>query len=75
MTVRRKRDIRALVEQAGLSLLSIDDSSGHLKARIAARDGRTGRQVFAKTPSDHRGDLNKLACLRRFANNMQGRTA
>lgn len=64
----QKQVARDLVAAAGLDVRSMTKSgSGHIKVEVAAPDGRTTLAYFANTPSDYRGNRNKLADLRRFA--------
>lgn len=65
---RGQRLARELVQAAGLDLLEMAVSGGsHLRVTIRRPDGATVVSFFALTPSDRRGQLNKLAELRRFA--------
>lgn len=58
-----------LIQQTGLQVVSMKHTgSGHLKVRVRAPDGREENQMFPMSTSDsHRGHLNKLAELKRFA--------
>ena len=69
---RRLREIKALIERAGLELIEVEmRGSGHLMAWVRAADGRKMPSTFPATASDHRSDLNKLAELRRFARGVE----
>jgi|GEM_PF-2388337 len=62
------RDIQKLIESAGLKVLRlVMTGSCHIKAFILTPDGRTPFVVFPATPSDWRGQKNKLAELKRIA--------
>jgi hypothetical protein len=65
----RKREIGTMVRAAGLLLVDLFTTGGnHFAGRLKAGDGTERQFIFAKTPSDRRGDLNRLSHLRRFAN-------
>lgn len=69
-----ERRARELITKAGLELRSIVQAgSKHYRAVVAAPDGRTTKVFFCSTPSDWRGDRNKLAELRRFLNGTEQR--
>lgn len=66
--MKREREVKKLVEAAGLTLVSITHSGGtHLKAIVQNSGGGQFISFHALTPSDHRGEKNKLAELRRYA--------
>lgn len=68
MNKARTRAIRKIVTDAALELLSLDlTGSNHYKARVRAPAGQESNFIFSGSPSDHRGDKNKLSLLRRFA--------
>lgn len=68
----RERAIVKMVESAGLTFVELKlRGSGHYGALTRAQDGREQTFIFSNTPSDGRGDLNKLALLRRFARGLQ----
>ena len=60
------REIERMVEAAGLEIISTEKNCHH-KVRVRRADGRESVQVFACTPSDKRGALNRMAALKRFA--------
>jgi hypothetical protein len=65
---RRERDIRALVADTGLRLLSLTvTGGGHYRVRVQAADGRTQVFFVSATPSCRRGEKNNAALIRRFA--------
>lgn len=67
MSKGRERDIRNLVEGLGLRVLAVTTrGSGHYAAEVKAPTGATQKFFFSNTPSDHRGDLNKKAMIRRW---------
>jgi hypothetical protein len=64
----REREARKLAEKAGLKVLDVRLSGGnHIRMRLQRDDGETFLSFAPLSPSDHRGDKNKLAELRRFA--------
>ena len=66
--MKREREVKKLVEAAGLTLVSIAHSGGnHIKAVVQNHDGGQFITFHPLTPSDRRGEKNKLAELRRFA--------
>lgn len=65
-SARLPRSIRAIIEQAGLTVVSYVCNS-HWKVRVRAPDGREMQVIMAVTASDHRAEKNKLAQLRKFA--------
>lgn len=68
MNKGRIREIRQLVTGAALELVSVDiTGSNHYKARVRTETGSEGNFIFSSSPSDCRGDKNKLSLLRRFA--------
>lgn len=65
---KRTREIKSVVEGAGLDLVELSSrGSGHYGAQVRAKDGTERMYVFACSLSDWRGDLNKRSELRRFA--------
>ena len=65
---RRYRELRALVDRAGLTLVAgRTTGSGHVLLVVQAADGRRGRVTAASTPSDYFADANVQADLRRVA--------
>ncbi len=75
MAPNRKRVIEHMVCQAGLQIEDLSESRGHAKVVCLTPDGRRQPFIFAGTPSDVRGDRNKLACMRRFARGDMGKYA
>lgn len=68
MKTQRARFVRQMVEQANLQVVDLMmTGSGHLAAIARAANGQQRKFFFSATPSDHRGDKNKLSMLRRFA--------
>lgn len=66
--MKREREVRQLVERAGLTLVSCTHSGGnHIKAVVQRQDGSTFISFHPLSPSDVRGEKNKLAELKRFA--------
>ena len=64
----RQRDIKRMVQDAGLTLVSAAIcGSGHWRLRVRRSDGQEATCVMPCTPGDHRGLLNKASELRRFA--------
>lgn len=62
------RDVRAAVAEAGLVVVSITDTRGnHGRLEVRRGDGETRTLFFPGSPSDHRGEKNLRADLRRFA--------
>jgi hypothetical protein len=69
------RDFRQMLTQVGATVVSVEPTgSGHVRVTLQASDGRTCRQVFPATPSDHRGVLNMRAAIRRFLNGRQNKS-
>lgn len=65
---RGERLARQVIAAAGLEAVDLTVSGGsHIRATIRRPDGETVVSFFAMSPSDHRGQLNKLSELRRFA--------
>jgi hypothetical protein len=65
---KREREIAAVVQQVGLQRDGMRTTgTGHYAVTVTAADGTTKTFFFAKTPSDHRADLNNRGILRRFA--------
>lgn len=66
--MKRDREIKRLVDKAGLQIVSLEvTKSTHYKAVCRNTFGIQQMMIFSATPSDSRGDRNKLALLRRFA--------
>ncbi len=66
--MKREREIRELVRKAGLEFVSLTISGGnHIKACVRRADGQAFQTIHPLTPSDHRGERNKLSELRRIA--------
>jgi hypothetical protein len=64
----REREARQLADKAGLKVLEFGLSGGnHIRMRLQRDDGETLLSFAPLSPSDHRGNKNKLAELRRFA--------
>ncbi len=60
----KDRDIRAMIEEAGLTMVSLSSKGKHHKAVVRGANGKQTAVSFPKTPSDHRALLNKRAQLR-----------
>lgn len=68
MTILSRRDVQRLVEDTGLSLVSLaKPRSCHYHLLVARADGTTAKFVMSSTPSDKRGLLNILSRLKGFA--------
>lgn len=66
--MKREREVRKLVERAGLRLVSCAHTGGnHVKATVQRPDGAVFMTIHPLSPSDWRGERNKLAELKRFA--------
>lgn len=66
--MKREREVRNLVERAGLKLVSCSHTGGnHVKATVQRSDGAVFMTIHPLSPSDWRGEKNKLAELKRFA--------
>lgn len=64
----REREIKKMILSAGLECGALRlAGSGHYKASVTSVHGKAATFVFAATPSDRRGDANKLSSLRHFA--------
>lgn len=62
------RVINGLIARAGLTVDGEAVVGGsHIKVSLRNAQGVSRQFIFAATPSDWRGDHNKLALLRRFA--------
>lgn len=61
---KRERDIRRMVERAGLSIKEFQSHKGHYHAVLESPSGRIMHYSFSSTPGDNRGDLNCIADLR-----------
>ncbi|MNU19542.1 hypothetical protein D3C71_77710 [compost metagenome] len=66
MTLKRKREVVALLEKKGIQLLSFGTTrgGGHYEATIRAPNGTIRRFPVAKTPGDHRADENMVSQMR-----------
>ena len=70
MKKQRIREINQMIDKVkGLKPAGepVVRGSGHYALRITASNGATRMFIFPSSPSEHRGELNKLAELRRFA--------
>jgi hypothetical protein len=68
MDKKRERAIKAMIEKAGLQCERLEVTGGnHIAARLRNGACLVRKFIFAATPSDRRGDLNRVAMLRRFA--------
>lgn len=63
---KRERDIRRMVDRAGLTIKEFHSHKGHYHAVLESPSGRDMNYSFSSTPGDARGDLNCIADLRRF---------
>lgn len=68
MDKKRERAIKAMIQKAGLQCESLQVTRGnHICARLRNGALLARNFIFAATPSDRRGDLNRVAMLRRFS--------
>lgn len=66
MEKKRERTIRSMIQKSGLVCESLQVTGGNHIAALCV-SGQFRRKVFfSATPSDHRGDMNRLALLRRM---------
>jgi len=68
MTLKRKREVIAILEKKGLVLVNFGTTrgGGHYEATIQAPNGATRRFPVAKTPGDHRADENMVSQMRNW---------
>lgn len=66
MTLKRKREVVALLEKKGIQLMSFGTTrgGGHYEATVRAPNGTVRRFPVAKTPGDHRADENMVSQMR-----------
>lgn len=68
MQKSRERAIKSMISTAGLICQSLEITGGnHVSARLQAADKTCRKFIFSATPSDWRGDRNRMSMLRRFA--------
>lgn len=68
MQKSRERAIKSMISTSGLLCKSLEVTGGnHVAARLQAADNTSRKFIFSATPSDWRGDRNRMAMLRRFA--------
>lgn len=65
---KRTREALALLAKAGAAAITYAGQAGskHLTFQIQAPNGKQQTFFMSATPSDHRGDLNKLSKVRQF---------
>lgn len=65
---RRIKDCEALLARSGAQQIEFDGITGHkhLRFQITAPNGTRRAFFMSATPSDKRGDLNKVSVVRRF---------
>ena len=70
---RRAREAIKLLDRAGAAAIEYlgRAESQHLRFRVRAGNGAQQTFFMSSTPSDHRGDLNKVAKVRRFCRENQ----
>lgn len=72
MSKSRQREISAMIRTAGLTVIELSVTGGnHYSGLLMAPNEATRRFVFSNSPSDRRGDLNRLSHLRRFSKENQ----
>lgn len=69
MKSKRVQVIKEMIKKAGLVCTGMEQTSGgHIAAYLSRTDGtRCPKMFFSNTPSDVRGDKNKLSVLRGHA--------
>lgn len=68
MKGKRKQSIEQMVKNANMQLVDLFVTDGnHIAAIVKAANGACKKFFFSSTPSDYRGDKNKLSMLRRFS--------
>jgi len=70
---RQKLTIRKLLKGLGIKLMSLDQSSGHIRATISRGDV-VKKVTFPVTPSDSRWERNQRSFLRKLFNNANTNT-
>jgi hypothetical protein len=66
VSARRIREIAKQISDAGLACNSVVvTGGGHYQATVEI-NGQEKKFFFSKTPSDHRGDRNKMAMVKRW---------
>ena len=70
---RRAREAKKLLATAGAAAIEYlgRAESQHLRFRVSAGNGAQQTFFMSSTPSDYRGDLNKVAKVRRFCRENQ----
>ncbi len=78
MSSKRERDLRRWCEDAGLTVIEIEQVTKggvqRYEARVLGADGAAGTMSIFKFQGDMRGDLNDRAKIRRWANEHSGHT-
>jgi hypothetical protein len=70
---RRVREVKQLCQREGFEVQRVEhDGRNHYRVYLAIA-GRQEWVSFSNTPSDHAGDLNKRAQLRRMARGVKGK--